>query len=582
MSSNIQKYGVVYQQAGLKNNLSLQWNGQLGLTNLASAMSSADRKVENYEIVASGNLNGATNDIIITDGGSGFALGDEVNIGTSSGAAAYIVVQVDDNGGITKLVKKTGDATNAAIDVSNSVDVAQKDIVVWDGSAYQQIFATGDTIETGSANTITGSGSGATVLAVDQNGDTISTADDNAGSIDFPTTGLSGYTNGDYIQVTGTNPGSGAVLTAPADANGQLTNSFSIDNAGTNYNEGSAYVWGESSDQGFGALIQCSFNSSGELTSVDGLPLTGYNYTPSANVTITVSDLGGQAAIFMYVSDNDGNVYWPCVYDGLNYNTNDTVVIQSNVPDATDLNDDTNLAISSVGTVNVNIAMASYFANEYADEIAVELRKVNGASTSASYITTLETGGALERANYFWRWGLLDCLQSLMLSMTSTQPRVFDPNGTVIDTNDTNLEISQGIQMDTTLSSASIAPYMFNAADDQTQVGIMMKNKALADYGEYLQNNARSWYMLLANLTYGPTTMFNINVVSKYVDSLNALGNSINGFTNELDITYIQIRGGTYSVSNNADQLQASYDAVKAAIEVCFNELNTLREALVA
>lgn len=581
MSSNIQKYGVVYQQAGLKNNLSLQWNGQLGLTNLASAMSSADRKVENYEIVASGNLSGATNDIIITDGGSGFALGDEVTVGTDSGTAAvFVVVQVDDNGGITQLLKKTGDTTNAAITVSNSVDVAQKDIVVWDGSAYQQIFATGDTIETGLVSPVTGSGSGATVLAVDENGDAISTADDNAGSIEFQTTGLSGYTNGDYIQVTGTNPGSGATLTTTADANGQLTNSFST-TPGSNYNDGSAYVWGESSDQGFGALIQCTF-SGGGLQSVDGLPLAGYNYTPSSSVTITLSDLGGQAAIFMYVSDGDGNVYWPCVYGGLNYNINDTLTIQSNVPDATDLNDDTNLAITSVGTVDVNIAMASYFANEYADQIAVELRKVNGASTSASYITTLETGGALERANYFWRWGLLDCLQSLMLSMTSTQPRVFDPNGTVIDTNDTNLDISQGIQMNTTLSSASIAPYMFNAADDQTQVGIMMKNKALADYGEYLQNNARSWYMLLANLTYGPTTMFNINVVSKYVDSLNTLGNAINGFTNELDITYIQIRGGTYSVSNNADQLQASYDAVKAAIEVCFNELNTLRQALVA
>ena len=296
---------------------------------------------------------------------------------------------------------------------------------------------------------------------------------------------------------------------------------------------------------------------------------------------------GGQGAIY-YVDTVDyilNTISFTQVYGGLNYivtdtndtndETNGTVTVQTNGRGNTDALE---ISITGVGLIDVNINLATEAASFRADEVVEKLRYVNGASTSSDYVATLQDTKELDKATTGWKYGIENCLQSLMLSMTDTEPYYYDSdlNATkiIIDPGDSN-------NPEYKLSSASVAPYMFNAAGSTTQVGIMMKNKALGDYGDFLQNNARAWNMLLANLTYGPTTMFNINNVSPFINQMSTLSNSINAFCNELDILYVQVRSGTYSVATNASNLQTAYQQIVTEVELTVTALNTLRTALV-
>ena len=296
--------------------------------------------------------------------------------------------------------------------------------------------------------------------------------------------------------------------------------------------------------------------------------------------------LGGQGAIFAIdsIDTNNNTLTLTQIYGGLNYyESSDTnydsnellVTIQTN--GTLDLTNFT-FEIITVGTTDINIARATLLGKYWAEETVKYLRKVNGASTSGTYVQQLRENQALDIATTNWTYGLKDCLQSLMLSMTDTEPDIYDESGTQVKVvDDTSLDAYPY-----RLSSASVAPYMFNAADGRTQVGIMMKVKALADYADFLQNNARAWNMLLANLTYGPTTMFNVNEVSKFIDAITILSNRINAFCSEIDILYVQVRSGTYSVQTNSALLQVSYCLVRDAVDSTETVLNALRIRLIA
>lgn len=285
---------------------------------------------------------------------------------------------------------------------------------------------------------------------------------------------------------------------------------------------------------------------------------------------------GGQGAIYYVdaVDDVAKTISFTQKYGGLNYTVDTTpVTVQTNGSGDVSA---FSITVTAVGSTNVNISAATTAANYWATEAVEKLREVNGASTSVEYVTTLQDAASLENATDYWDYGIKDCLQSLMLSMTDTEPSIIDSDG-----NTQEILRSDGVTKEQ-LSSASVAPYMFNAANDQTQVGIMMKNKALGDYGDFLQNNARAWNMLLANLKYGPTTMFNINEVSKFINAISDLANSINAFCNELDILYVQVRSGTYSTQSNAASLQAAYVSILTNVTNTKTVLNTLRGLLIA
>ena len=300
-------------------------------------------------------------------------------------------------------------------------------------------------------------------------------------------------------------------------------------------------------------------------------------------IQLTQSSTGGQGAIYSVeaVDDNAKTISFTQIYSGLNYevDTNPVTVQTNGSGDTTALT----ITVTQINnSTDVNIVAATDAGIYWANETVEKLRIVNGASTSTEYVNTLydsdtsiSNSGSLENAITYWSYGLQDCLMSLMLSMTDTEASIIDSNGDTVQMfgEDTNTPLS--------LSSASVAPYMFNAASSQTQVGIMMKNKALGDYGEFLQNNARAWNMLLANLTYGPTTMFNINNVQSFIDQISTLSSDINAFCNELDILYVQVRSGTYSTQSNATNLQSAYKQIVTEINNTADTLNQLRTDLI-
>ena len=522
--SNTQNMATVYYLGGIKNDLSNQWNSLLNIQNLASACSEADKKIVNDEFYAGGNiLRESNSDVTIDDAGSGNAVGDLLTLQTDGDDAYYIVQSVDEDGGIESLLL-----------VSGTED---------------------DTIDSNANQTTSGSGSFTISGIVSPNNSGISYTSEN----------LSGFATGDYVQLTGSNTGSGAQITVTAvDSDGGITGQ-SVTAGGTGYSVGDI-IHGDSDASGKFAVftVDTVDSTTGEIQTVNTTHV-GVGY--SANEIITLRETGGQAAIYsvhVYSINGTTHTFLRQVYGGLDFNVSDTITVQTNGDGNPS---DLSVSVTSVESNDVNIGSASYYANYWAGEISDSLRLVNGASTSVAYVSSLADNGALANAITNWSYGIRDCLQSLMLSMTDTSPSIYDKTGTQLTLN-------------TTLSSASVAPYMFNAADDQTQVGIMMKNKALGDYGDFLQNQARAWNMLLANLTYGPTTMFNINSVNPFISQLNNLGNAINAFCNELDIVYVQIRSGTYSVANNAANLQQSYNSVVSEVSGTASELNTLREAL--
>jgi len=523
--SNTQNMATVYYLGGIKNDLSNQWNSLLNIQNLASACLNADRKIQNDEFYAGGNILRETNNVTIDTAGSGYAVGDLIEATTNNDDAYYIVQEVDSDGGVERLLLVQGTEGDTITGVS--------------GGSGEDLAISGDVAP-------------------------------NTDGITYDSTAPSGFISGDYIQLTGTRGGTGAIVTVDSvDTLGTVTGASvaETNDQGSNYEIGD-YLYGSSDGSGRFAVFQVSTTDSAN-GGVTGVTVISGGIGYSAGEEITIRDTEGQAAIYSVHVHTIANVTHTIlvqVYGGLDYSVSDTVTVQTNGD-----GDTSTLAITidAVGDTNVNIGLASYFGNYWAGETSDQLRVVNGASTSSAYVTSLENGNSLDTAITNWEYGIKDCLQSLMLSMSDTIPDIYDRNGTQET-------------ITTPLSSASVAPYMFNAADDQTQVGIMMKNKALGDYGDFLQNQARAWNMLLANLTYGPTTMFNINSVNPFIVQLNALGNSINAFCNELDIVYVQIRSGTYSVANNAAGLQAAYATVLAAVDATGQSLNTLRQALIA
>lgn len=537
-NTNTQNMATVYYLGGIKNDLSNQWNSLLNISNLSSACVNADLKIDNNSYYAGGNIMPDTNPIndliLIADGSTGFSVGDLVLFNLNDATTAtYIVAEVDSDGKVEKLLFVSGDSSN--IQGTTSTDGG----VVLSAENHQPVA--------------------------------------NTSPLDWDTSSASGYQNGDYVQLSQDNSGSsGAVLQISAvDASTGAVTAATVDtnNAGSGYEEGMVIFGTSTTGRGAAFVVQTLEDSgTGSIATVSVLTgSAGWGYSENEQVTIVPAD--GQAAIYaIYINDS---VYsFIQIYGGLNYNKSNTITVQTNGAGTgiDTVSFDTDSSIVSLGDSNANIGLASYAAQYWAGEVNDELRIVNGASTSNSYVNSLDTGdtntpSALEKAIEYWQYGINDCLQSLMLSMSGTSPSIYDTAG-------------GSITIDTELSSASVAPYMFNAANDQTQVGIMMKNKALADYGDFLQNQARAWNMLLANLTYGPTTMFNINNVAPFITQLNNLGNAINAFSNELDIVYVQIRSGTYSVANNAANLQQSYNSVVTQVSDTASALTTLREAL--
>ena len=534
-NTNTQNMATVYYLGGIKNDLSNQWNSLLNISNLSSACVNADLKIDNNSYYAGGNIMPDTNPINdqISDGGSGFSVGDLVTFNLNDASTAtYIVAEVDTNGTVERLLFVSGDSSNIQGTTSNEGVVLQSE-------NYQPVGNTSPLV--------------------------------------WDTSSASGYQNGDYVQLSQDNSGSsGAVLQiSTVDASTGAVTAATVDtsNAGSGYEVGMVIFGTSTTGRGAAFVVETLDDSStGSIATVSVLTgSAGWGYSENEQVTIVPAD--GQAAIYaIYINDS---VYsFIQIYGGLNYNRSNAITVQTNGAGTgiDTVSFDTDTSIVSLGDSNANIGFASYAGQYWAGEVNDELRIVNGASTSNSYVNSLNTGdtntsSALENAIEYWGYGINDCLQSLMLSMSGTSPNIYDTAG-------------GNITIDTELSSASVAPYMFNAANDQTQVGIMMKNKALADYGDFLQNQARAWNMLLANLTYGPTTMFNINNVAPFITQLNNLGNAINAFSNELDIVYVQIRSGTYSVSNNAANLQASYNSVVSQVSTTAVALNALRVAL--
>jgi hypothetical protein len=508
------------------------------VTNVVDQISSAANSVAG-NMIFSNTINGTF------DGGSGYAVGDQISFTTDGDDAHYVVIKVNDGGAIELLALLNSEVVGTTI--------------------------SGDA----SATSDTGSGSG---FAFSDTSSTTTVAD-NVSSVSLSVSTTDGYLAGDQLYIEASNDAEGLQFTldtnSDMDSDGVLTAgvlSCSIDSAGTGYQVGQNIPLIASSVSG-GQLaniqvsnIDSTDGSVTELTVISG----GIGY--SAGETICAQDSGGQAAVYsLYANPDDTDTLVPVLcYAGLNYDETDTlsVTTDGDGSGATVAWDSNN---SPYWDQNYNMTACAWFANYHATKADYYLNRFGRLATSVDYCEALnpDTNNSLlvsNAANHaIWAW------QNMMAAAMQCIPNY---QISIVDT------AGSSVTVDFCLSSISRSPIMLQVSDEETTSSLVELYALMEQQASFILVMTPSVKGVLVSNGKGVTAGFNSVYTETMLENVATRFQSIMKWTTVFEqLVSNKYMGCSSLIASSTENLLSKEVASEAALSLVNNDIETFATA---
>lgn len=509
------------------------------VTNVVDQISSAANSIAG-NMVFSNTINGTF------DGGSGYAVGDQISFTTDNTSidAHYVVTKVNDGGAIELLALLNTEAADATI--------------------------------SGDASATSDSGSGSGFAFSDTTLTT--TVADNVGSVSISVSTTDGYLAGDQLYIEASNLAEGLQFTLNSntlmDNNGVLTTgelTCDINSAGTGYVVGQNIPLIASSVSG-GQLANITVSAIDESDgSVTGLDVVSGGIGYSDGETICAQDSGGQGAVYtLYANPDDTDTLVAILcYAGLNYDETDTlsVTTDGDGSGATVAWDSTN---PPYWDQNYNMTACAWFANYHATKADYYLNKFGRLATSVDYCEAInpDTNNSLlvsNAANHaIWAWqnmmaAAMQCIPNYQISIVDTE---------------------ESVTVDFCLSSISRSPIMLQVSDEETTSSLVELYALMEQQASFILVMTPSVKGVLVSNGKGVTAGFNSVYTETMLEDVATRFQSITKWTTVFEqLVSNKYMGCSSLIASSTANLLSKEVAASAALSLVNDDIETFATA---